>query len=398
MTPSLRVSFLSTLSFIFLFSVFTGCQSNDSIDREPDGDLENARVNDFPLFEVDYLDISIVHPEIEKGVEIEHGKIEITIPQTQRSLMLSLKEFEPGSDTYHIMPSVGEQQDFSKGSVTYTVISNFNADRVVHYDVTVVYGGEPVKENALVTGFGFEKNKNPGLSTPVEAGKIVMYTTNSRNAIYVMVPVGTDFTNLTPTITYDAAKLYYSTTGSDFSIYPENGLAIDFKYPKQFYLQAENSFGTRSNVYTIIVDVKDPIKFDQPVIVTTNVKKGTGTSSENFSAVIKWTNQGNHPVTGMTASDYKDKIYPGGYTGSSNVITSTLSNPVIGTTGVLPGEKGDVNVKVNKVLLTGIFKTTAVFTPTFSFDTKVISYWPADDRIEPIFESAVVTIQTTIEE
>ena len=388
--------------FLFCFlsgaTLFTSCTSDDDDDENVDNSFWNeAKLNDFPLSEVAYLDIDIVHPEITNGVETKFGKIEITIPHSQTSRMLSLKQFNLDNSKYQISPLPGEQQDFSGDPVTYTISSLSFEPKSVHYDVTVVYGGDPFFTNAKITGFKFEKSKNPALAATIEAVKIAEYENYTENAIYVIVPQGTDFSQLTPTITYDAAKISYS-IDNDFSIYPATGLKVDFKYPKHFYLQAENSLGSRSRVYNVIVDVANPIQFDSP-IVTGNVVAGDGSAVENFFAVATWTNQGNHPITGMSPGAYKDKVYPiPNYPGDANVITASISNPTGGTIGVLPGEKGEINVRVKRSPIGGVYKTTAVFAPTFSFDTRTISYWPPDDRIEDIFGLHTLTIETTIVE
>lgn len=380
---------------IALFS--SRCSSDDSVENAPDVFWEGAKLKDFPLSEVAYLNISITHPEVANGVEIKAGKIEITIPHSQTSLMLSLKKFELDNTKYTVSPFVGEQKDFSKVAVRYTVSSTSSSAKAVHYDVTVVHGGEPFFVNAKVTGFKFEKSKNPDLDATIDAVKIVEYENYSENAIYVIVPEGTDFTKLTPTVTYDAAKLYYD-AGSGFEVFPANGTSIDFAYPKHFYLQAENSLGTKSKNYNVIVDIEDPIKFDAP-ITTANVKTGDGMTVENFFAIATWTNRGNHPITGMSPVEYKDKTYPiPNYPGDANVITTSILNPNGGTVGVLPGQKGEINVRVKRSPIPGLFSTTAVFEPTFSFDTRIISYWPVDDRVEGIFAPHTLVIQATLED
>lgn len=354
-------------------------------------------MSDFPLNEVAYLDINITHPQIANGVEVKPGKIKITVPFSQTSLRLSLRKFDLDQNRYNISPLAGEPADFSNGPVVYTIRDVFSQDKTVRYEVTVEHGGDPFFINAKITGFKFEKAKNPALDATIEAVKIAEYENYTENAIYVIVPQGTDFTQLTPTITYDAAKLYYN-TDNQFTPYPANGLTVDFKYPRHFYLQAENSQGTKSRPYSVIVDVANPIQFESP-IVTPNVAAGDGVAIESFFALAKWTNRGNHPVTGMSPTAYKDKTYPlPDYPGDANIITASLQNPTGGTAGVMPGGQGEINVRVKRSPLTGAYATTAVFTPTFSFDTRVISYWPVDDRVEGIFQTQPLVIQSTIED
>jgi hypothetical protein len=396
-TSTFRLKNSLSYSIILSLLLFFACSSEDPSEDQDHTFWKDAKLTDFPLSEVTYLDIDIVHPEIVNDVEIKPGKIEITIPYSQTSFMLSLKQFDLDNNKYQIAPLPGEQQDFSLGTVRYTISSVSSEAKKVHYDVTIVQGGDPFFTNAKITGFKFEKSKNPGLDATIEALKIAEYENYSENAIYVIVPPETDLSALTPTITYDAAKISY-TTDNNFVLYPGNGLAIYFTYPKYFYLQAENSLGVKSRVYNVIVDVAHPIVFDSPVI-TPDVGAGDGQSFQNFFAVATWTNRGNHPITGMSPSEYKDKTYPvPDYPADANVITTTLSNPSPGTAGVLPGQKGEINVRVRRSPVTGSYTSTAVFKPTFSFDTRTISYWPVDDRIEDVFETNLLTIQTTIKD
>jgi hypothetical protein len=389
-----QFSFYVLIAGIFLSTV--SCNSDDN--AGPDAFWGEAKLDDFPLFEVDYLDISISHPEITDGVETKPGKINITIPFSQPGFMLSLKQFNLDNSKYDISPAVGEQKDFSDGPVRYTIFSTATpTTAAVHYDVTIVHGGDPFFFNAKITGFKFEKSKNPELDATIEAVKIAEYENFSEHAIYIIVPDGTDFSKLTPTITYDAVKLYYN-TDNQFVLYNNNNMTVDFTYPKQFYLQAENSSGTKSLRYNVIVDITNPIRFETPII-TGDVKAGNGLTVEDFFGIATWTNQGNHPITGMSPTEYKDKTYPvPDYPGDANVITASLVNPIGGTVGVLPGEQGQINVRVKRTPVTGLFVTTAVFAPTFSFDSRTISFWPIDDRVENIFNRPALVIRSTIVE
>ncbi|HEY3406167.1 MAG TPA: hypothetical protein VGK59_22425 [Ohtaekwangia sp.] len=391
-----RSYFFYSLFIYTTLITFTFSRCSDSNDAEKtNGNLEELRLTDFPLTEITYTDIEIIHPEIVNGEQVDPGHITIVIPRSYNSLVLSLKQFGHDKGKYTITPLPGELQNFTEEPVTYTVSFSAFPDRKVQYEVSIAYSDEPWTENKTITGFRFEKSKNPDLPQTIEAVKIADYESSSDGAIYILVPDGTDFSKLVPTITFDAAKLYYK-TNVDFTEF-ENGITVDFKYPNQFFLQAENSLGEKSMLYTVIVDVRDPVVFDEPVIVTTPVKTGDGSTSTSFLAFSTWTNRGNHPITGMAPKEYIEKTYP--FSGSDiNIITTSLANPQGGTPGVLPGEKGQVHITVKQVSITGQYSTKAVFKPTFSFNINTISYWPPDDRIEDIFAEASVTIQSTLEE
>lgn len=388
------VSFL----FVLLSTLLTSCNNDDSNDIATDPDLANAQLDDFPLSEVDYLDIHIVHPELQNGVEKRRGEITITVPEVAGTNMtFSLKEFSLDQQKYSIDPVVGSVQDFSEGPVIYTVASTLVENSQVHYEVTVELKAEPINENYKILGLKFEQSKNPALTSTIEAFKVVEYSSFSQNAIYVFVPEGTDFSELTPTILSDAAAVYYN-NGGETKPYPAPGTPINFQYPNRFTIYAENSNGVKSKIYNVIVDVKNPVRFETASIVTPNVKIGDG-GTELLPAVATWTNIGNHPVSTLTTSEYKNKTFPvEGMSSDVNIIKATLFNPVGGTPGVLPGEKGNVNVSVSRIMVKGTYKTTASFQPTFNFNLHVISSFPPDDLVEDIFEPVEMEIQTTLEE
>lgn len=134
---------IQTAKFFLLFQficffLLVSCQGEDSNEMRPDPELENAQLKSFPLSEVSLMNIKIVHPELVKGEEKKYGEIEITIPTVHQSLMLSLKQFDLDHNKYSISPSIGDQQDFSKGPVVYTISSNFHRDKSVHYKVKIV--------------------------------------------------------------------------------------------------------------------------------------------------------------------------------------------------------------------------------------------------------------------
>jgi hypothetical protein len=392
MIPSMFLKF--TFLALFAAAIFTACSSDDN--ETPEFDLTTARLEDFPLNEVEAVEISIVHPIVTDGNEVTPGTIDITIPYAHTSLLLSLKSFDL-SDQYDITPAVGSLQDFSEGEVIYTITSIEFPDKQVHYRVTVTHGGEPFFENGNITAFSFNASDNAGLASTIDASEISADPTHSEGVIIVIVPEGTDFSSLKPAITYDAAKLYYN-AGAETKVYPAEGMTVDFKYPKRFSIQAENSLGVKSKVYQVIVDVSNPIKFEPLTQTTPNVETGDGSGMEVINLLATWTNVGNHPVTGMSADEHMNKTYPVEGFGDTDIITVSLENPLGGTPGVLPGEQGNVVVKVKKVATPGLFSTTAVFSPTFSTNTQVISFFSPDDRVKDIFETSWLKIESTLED
>lgn len=189
--------------------------------------------------------------------------------------------------------------------------------------------------------------------------------------------------------------MYYRTNGS-LELY-KPGAVVNYKYPARYQLQAENSLGVKSKTYHVIVDVKDPIQFDQSSFTTEKVKTGNGSSIQLFANAISWTNVGNYPITAISPAEYAEKTLLIGMSPTLNVITTNIVNPVSGSIGVLPGEKGKADVKVLQVTQEGGFTTRAVFKPVFRFDNQVITALPSTNRVEALYNPVSITIQSTVE-
>src|SRR6187431_1851918 len=97
-------SLLKHLLFYNLFVLLLiagSCSSDDDTPENGSGVFfQEAKLSDFPLNEVPYLDIDITHPEVVNGTETRPGKIRITIPFSQTSLRLSLKQFHLDQNKY----------------------------------------------------------------------------------------------------------------------------------------------------------------------------------------------------------------------------------------------------------------------------------------------------------
>src|SRR5690349_21366128 len=121
MNLSCTLKYLVFYSLSIPFLIASGCTSDEAPQTDGSAFFQEAKLNDFLLSEVTYLVIDITHPEITNGVETRPGKIRITIPFSQTSLRLSLKEFNLDQNKYNISPQVGEPVDYSTGAVTYTI-------------------------------------------------------------------------------------------------------------------------------------------------------------------------------------------------------------------------------------------------------------------------------------
>ncbi len=363
---------------LILYVVFaTNCSNKLEEDVQPIPStevlIENAKLTDFTFSELDYSNIEIKHPEITAGVETKPGEIKITIPFSSSTMELSLKKVNFDSDKFDIFPGIGVKRLFSDTDpVIYTITSKQNPKVVIRYKVFVIKGSAPPQPEKLeITGFKFEKSKNPGLPGDIEAARIE--TELGFKRIFIFVPSGTDFANLTPTIAFkgEGAKLYYSqdptsSIGVTGTEYPEAGLAVDFKYPKRFFLAVKNTSSV-SQTYEVIADVKNPIKFDINPISTSNIAK----NETFFGTVGTYTNQGNHELTSFGAT-YKNQNPT---LGGSNIGRISLEIP---GTGLKPGESSNINFSLNKTLssqlFAGAYKFTSVHPPGFS----MILSWPPD--------------------
>lgn len=229
----------SALTLLLFLGIAAGCRKDVQTGNETD--LHTAQIRDFEFNETDYLDITIVHPQILNGTETSRGEIDVVIPKgnTQRKLTPKISNFNKNEFT--ISPALGVMQDFSGGVVTYTITSKENPQQKVHYDVTIIEDQETEEADPQVLSFLFTKNRNPLLTADIEASQII-HEDASIGRIIIYVPAGTDFTQLNATINYQGTGLYYlqdpagipanSTTG-----YPEAGLPVNYKYPASFFSQ-----------------------------------------------------------------------------------------------------------------------------------------------------------------
>ena len=358
---------IKTISLIMIVfgSLLTSC-SSESNDLEPavdkTVDLKEAFLNDFSFSEAEFISIDITQPEIKDNLETKFGEIKIKLPK-ESALELSLKKVNFDRTVFTITPEIGAKRTYSATEpVVYTIIVHNNPKQVIHYKVLVELDTPHTSETPEITAFKFEKSKNTALSQDIAAAKI----DNEKDQIFIFVPVGTDFSHLTPTITFKGEKLYtINNTGKEE--FPAAGKEVDFKYPKTFTLQAESDSGNKTQFYSVIVDVKNPIKFETAIVEVPNVKK----TEDYFEKIATYINQGNHPVTAF-ANTYKDKVPD---LSTSNI---GLINLVVPSGGLLPGESGDVMFSLNKTLATavsvGAYQFTAVVPPGFSS----ILNWPPD--------------------
>jgi hypothetical protein len=361
---------------LLLVSLAVSCKKNDSTDNTKPIDLNQARLNDFKLMETIYSDIDISHPELHNGTETKRGRIQVKIPKgsTQLNLTPAISNFT--SDAFTITPRLGEMQNFLSKTITYTIASRDNPEKKVHYDVSIVEEDGPVNTQARITGFKFEKQKNPALPADIEAAKIVEGV-GTIGKIYVFVPVGTNFSNLTATMQFDGQGLYYtqdanSVPENSTTIYPAAGMSVDFAYPKQFF--AVVKAGQMTKTYEVIVDVRNPIKFEEAIVTTADAVRG----GIRFISATSFTNQGNHPMM-LSVIEHSGQVPAG-----TNVIRASAGIPSF---GLNPNESTVVNATISaQTYPAGSYSVISSFKP------KIYHEPDADE----FMESSSVTINTTI--
>ncbi len=309
--------FFLILVFIITNSVYISCSSSDdSIVDDPGSSVnfENALLKTFPLSEVDPGSeerFSTEQPTLVNGVPQNKGKITIQISYTEVS-KFSLKQVEFNSSDFSISPEVGEPSIIPNQIITYTITSTKDSSISLQYDVLVtIKEVNPGDEMLGITSFRFLKDNNSTLDKDINSFEIREENTvpHIRNArIAIVVPPGTDFSNLTPTINFKGSSLTYHTdtdgNDSDFKEFT-NETSLDFKYPNIITFRIYNSNKSKSYTVPIYVDVKNPIVFDESRVTLNN---GNTVSRDNlFDNVVEFTNQGNYPITAsrINASEIK---------------------------------------------------------------------------------------------
>ena len=368
---------------IVLFSVFfmMNCDSDEENNQTqtPEINIEEAKLSDFPLFGIQRTGIEIVDPVIEDNKEVAYGEIKITVPSTtsldnvralitSKELNLSKFSISPGNN------DAGLSFEDEKVQVYTISAATGNKEALLHYNVSIVKEVPDVPETLKITDFTFEKSKNPDLPYDITISRRADVNLTYEK-IYLLVPVGTDFTELVPTVTYEGANLYYSQDSSlppvDMNVkFPEEDTSFDFKYPKSFFLVVKDKNNEKLQMAKVIVDVANPVRIETESVTTPDAKEG---ESKYFTGVTKWINQGNHKINFQKATIYEN-VDPS-TTGSFKAITVDRNLP---SGGLVPGESANVNVQVrSNYYPEGTYKTTAVFYTRIYHDRN------SDDLFEP---------------
>ena len=361
-------------ALLLLFAAIFSCKKDPTDPTTTTVDLAQVRMTDFQLVETAYSNITVTHPVITNGVETQGGEIRVTIP-AGTTLQLTPKTSNFTNPDFTISPQLNVKQNFSGRTIIYTIASKKDASKQVHYAVSITEEQVQPTQTAL-TSFKFEKAKNPFLPADVEAARIIEGVATI-GKVFVFVPAGTAFSSLTPTIGFQGTGLFYSqdpasSPGNATTVYPAAGTAIDFTYPKVFYAVVKN--GTNIKTYSVIVDVKAPIHFDNAAVTTANVPAG---SLQTVDATT-FLNRGNHPVS-IIGVDHSNQLPAG---------TSAVRGAgFVPSGGLRAGERGPVRATISaQTWPAGTYAVTATFRP------RLVDHPEADD----LLESTPLRITSTI--
>ncbi|WP_062057082.1 hypothetical protein [Aquimarina longa] len=362
---------------VIAIGIMIGCSSNDESSGNETPDvllIKEGKLLSFPLFSIQSTTVAIVDPKIVDNKEVKYGEIKITVPSTTDldKISASITSSELNLSKFSISPSNDVQLSYTDEKINvYTITKALGSkEELLHYNVSIVKEVVVQPETLKITKFTFEKSKNPSLPNDIGITKVIEDT--GLDKIYVFVPLGTDFTDLVPTITYDGAKLYYSQDSSQapntaITEYPATGKSINFKYPNPFILSVKDRNNKKSKTTTVIVDVVNPLKVETISVTTPDVIEG---NSKTF-VVTKWINQGNHMLV-YGKADTQENQNPSTPT---QVIRVRRTLP---PAGLIPGESAAISATViAKDYPEGTYKTTAVFYPRLKYNEKV------DDVLQP---------------
>ncbi|WP_103867180.1 hypothetical protein [Aquimarina sp. I32.4] len=369
---------ISLGSVILSLSLIISCGSDDDnsgiIQPEQPVNLQEAKLSAFPLFGITAIKTEIIDPEIVDNKETKHGQINITVAATTSLDAISaiITSDELNLSKFSIAPGNDTRLSYVDGKTNLYTINNATGDKeeLLHYTVSITREPVIVPETLKITSFKFEKSKNPSLPNDIEISRTI--EDPGLDKIYLFVPVGTDFTNLVPTITYDGSKAYYYQNSSQLpgnatQEYPAEGMSIDFKYPNTFTLEVKNKDNDQFKTTVVIVDVINPIKTEVSSFTVTDIQEGASVTH----VITQWTNQGNHVLeygNGDTQEN-QDPVTP------SKVF---IFNRAVPGVGLAPGDSANVSVIINaRDYPAATYKTTAVFYPRIKYNAEI------DDLLEP---------------
>ncbi len=349
---------------LFFVASLTACKKDPPAPETVD--LSDVIMETFQLQETDIAGIEITHPVLYNGVETAPGEIQVTVPRGTVLTSLTPKASNFANNAFTVSPALGLAQNFANRIVLYSIISKKDPSKRVRYAVTITEAAAEPDPQAALTSFRFEKSKNPFLPADVEAARIIEGV-GTIGKVFVFVPAGTPFSDLTPTIGFSGTGLFYMLDAAGIpeqssTVYPTGGLSVDFAYPKVFYAVVKS--GATVKTYNVIVDVKAPIHFDNTTVTTADAKVG----AVRFIQATTFQNRGNHPIA-IASVGHTDHL-PSGL----QVVRGSGGVP---NGGVLTNNRGDVFATISaQTFPAGTYEVTSVFRP------RLVGHNEADDLLE----------------
>jgi len=369
---------LTALIVSFFTVFFNSCSNEEDTTTSSTINLEEAKLTGFPLLGITPISIEIIQPVIENNTEIEYGKINIVIsdPSFLSNIKADITSDELNLSKFDVIPGGNTALSYESQSHTHAIVNVLDKnEELLHYIVTIEAETPPTPSTLTITDFKFEASKNSQLSEDVTIERTFTDPNNpNKQTIYLFVPEGTDFSDLTPTATFDAEKVYYT---QDTSIpivdvdtpFPSSETSFDFAYPKSFIIVLKDDINNRIKWVNVFVDIKNPVQLENTDVSPPDV--GQSTTTKTLLSVTKWKNVGNHPVEYQASNTYENKIPDT----STNFITAQRVFPGF---GLKPGESADIHLQIAANLPALEYKTTAVFYSKFVGEAILI-----DDIQEP---------------
>ncbi|WP_075343807.1 hypothetical protein [Tenacibaculum agarivorans] len=369
---------LTALIVSFFTVFFNSCSNEEDTTTSSTINLEEAKLTGFPLLGITPVSIEIVQPTIENNTETEYGKINIVIsdPSFLSNIKADITSNELNLSKFDVIPGGNTALSYESQSHTHAIVNVLDkSEELLHYIVTIEAEAPPTPSTLTITDFKFEASKNSQLSEDVIVEKTFTDPNNpNKQTIYLFVPEGTDFSDLTPTATFDAEKVYYTQDTSTPIVdvdtpFPSTETSFDFAYPKSFIIVLKDDINNRIKWVDVFVDIKNPVQLENTDVSPPDV--GQSTTTKTLLGVTKWKNVGNHPVEYQAPNTYENKIPDT----STNFITAQRMFPAF---GLKPGENADIHLQIAANLPDMEYKTTAVFYSKFVDEAIII-----DDIQEP---------------
>ncbi len=367
-----------TALMLSLFTVFyISCSDDNDTDNTEEFILEEAKLTAFPLLGITPTSVEIIQPVIENNTEIEYGKINIVVsdPLFLPHIVPNITSNELNLSKFAIIPGGNTALSYESQSHTHTIVNALNeSQELLHYVVTIEAETPPTPSSLTVTDFKFEASKNAQLTEDVTIERVFNDPNSNSSTIYLFVPEGTDFSDLTPTATFDAEDVFYTQDASIPTVdvdtpFPTTETSFDFSYPKIFTIVLKDDSNNRMKWVNVFVDIKNPMQLVDNHVNTGDIDRDV--SVNTFTGITHWKNIGNHSIELQSANTYENII-------PENMQNAVTAHRIFPVGGLKPGESADVNVLVVGNLPVFEYKTTAIFYSQF------VGQETINDMVEPV--------------